>query len=56
MGEIESLPIGITFFGRPYTEPLLIGYAHALEQELAAWREPEFLPTVGAVRREEVGE
>ena len=27
-----GLPIGVTFFGRPYTEPLLIGIARACER------------------------
>jgi Asp-tRNA(Asn)/Glu-tRNA(Gln) amidotransferase A subunit family amidase len=28
----EGLPNGITFFGRPYSEPSLIKYAYAFEQ------------------------
>jgi len=51
MGEISRLPIGVSLFGRPYSEPRLIGLAHALEVRLAAWREPEFLPTLPAVVR-----
>jgi amidase len=46
MGQIHHLPIGISFFGRAYSEARLIGYAYALEQDLAAWREPGFHPSM----------
>lgn len=42
MGQIHGLPIGVTLFGRPWSEPELIGYAFALEQRLGAWSAPEF--------------
>jgi Asp-tRNA(Asn)/Glu-tRNA(Gln) amidotransferase A subunit family amidase len=28
----DDLPVGITFFGRPYSEPTLLKLAHAYEQ------------------------
>ena len=46
MGGIKGLPIGLSIFGRAWSEPQLIGYAHALESRLGAWREPEFLATL----------
>ena len=56
IGQISRLPIGVTLFGRPYTEPRLIGFAHALELQLEGWREPEFLPTLPAVVRPAAGD
>jgi amidase len=38
-GMVHGLPVGLSFFGLPYTEPLLIGIAHAYEQ-LSAKRVP----------------
>lgn len=32
MGQIEGLPVGISFFGRAWDEAKLIGYAYAFEQ------------------------
>jgi amidase len=41
-----GLPLGISFFGAPWTEPKLIKFAYAFEQARKARRKPEFLPTV----------
>jgi amidase len=41
-----GLPLGISFFGAPWTEPKLIKVAYAFEQVRKARRKPEFLPTV----------
>jgi len=41
-----DLPLGISFFGAPWTEPKLIKVAYAFEQARKARRKPEFLPTV----------
>ena len=41
-----GLPLGISFFGAPWTEPKLIKIAYAFEQSRKARRKPEFLPTV----------
>lgn len=42
MGQVHGLPIGVTLFGRPWSEARLVAYAYALEQALAAWRRPTF--------------
>jgi amidase len=41
-----GLPLGISFFGAPWTEPKLIKVAYAFEQARKARRKPEFLQTV----------
>jgi amidase len=41
-----GLPVGISFFGAPWTEPKLIKLAYAFEQAHKGRRKPEFLPTV----------
>jgi amidase len=42
-GFVQELPIGITFFGRAYSEPKLIAAAYAFEQVTKARRSPKFL-------------
>ncbi|MCU1288917.1 MAG: amidase [Acidobacteria bacterium] len=44
-GFIRELPIGISFFGRAYSEHVLIKLAYAFEQLTNARRVPKFLPT-----------
>jgi amidase len=46
IGDIQGLPLGITFMGRPYTEGELIGFGFALEQATKARKAPEFVPTL----------
>ncbi|HZF72935.1 MAG TPA: amidase [Gemmatimonadaceae bacterium] len=46
-GFSHNLPIGISFFGRPYTEPVLIRIAYAYEQATRHRRPPTFIPTLG---------
>ena len=43
-GFADGLPVGIAFFGRAFTEPLLIKIAYAFEQKTNARRTPKFLP------------
>jgi amidase len=44
-GFIRELPIGISFFGRAYSEPVLIRIAYTFEQTTKARRMPKFLAT-----------
>lgn len=43
MGFIGELPVGISFFGRAWSEDVLIGIAYAYEQATRVRRAPEFL-------------
>jgi amidase len=46
MGYIDGLPVGISFFGRAWSEPLLIEIAFAFESVTRQRRAPQFLPTL----------
>jgi amidase len=46
-GFIDGLPIGISFFGRAWSEPTLIKLAYSFEQATKARQAPRFLPTTG---------
>ncbi|HEV2494481.1 MAG TPA: amidase [Terriglobia bacterium] len=46
VGFIFGLPVGISFFGRAWSEPTLIKLAYAFEQTTRFRRAPEFLATV----------
>jgi amidase len=46
-GNVKGLPVGISFFGRAWSEPTLLRIAYAFEQATKARKAPEFLPTIG---------
>ena len=46
-GFSHNLPIGISFFGRAYSEPMLIRIAYAYEQATKHRKAPTFIPTLG---------
>lgn len=45
MGFVFSLPVGISFFGRAWSEPALIKLAYAYEQATLMRKPPQFRPT-----------
>jgi amidase len=44
-GYFRGLPVGLSFFGRAWSEPTLIRIAYAYEQATKHRRAPRFLPT-----------
>ena len=46
VGESGGLPLGLTFMGRAYSEPQLIGFGYALEQRLKARKPPTYKATL----------
>jgi Asp-tRNA(Asn)/Glu-tRNA(Gln) amidotransferase A subunit family amidase len=40
----DNLPVGITFFGRPYSEPVLLKLAYAYEQATHHRKPPASTP------------
>jgi amidase len=45
-GYLSQLPVGISFFGRAWSEPTLLKVAYAFEQLTKARQKPTFLPTI----------
>jgi amidase len=45
-GFISGLPVGISFFGRAWSEPTLLKIAYGFEQTTKARKPPRFLPSV----------
>ena len=46
-GAVHGLPVGLSFFGRAWSEPTLIRIAYAFEQATQARFAPAFRPTIG---------
>jgi len=45
-GFVFGMPVGISFFGRPWSEPTLLKIAYGFEQLTKARKPPQFMPTV----------
>ncbi|MFL5569272.1 MAG: amidase, partial [Gemmatimonadaceae bacterium] len=45
-GYVRGLPVGLSIFGRAYSEPTLIKLAYAYEQATKHRRAPQFVPTL----------
>ena len=45
-GQVAGLPVGISFFGRAYSEPTLIKIAYSFEQATEHRKPPRFLKTL----------
>ena len=50
-GYVRGLPVGISFFGRAWSEPTLIKLAYAYEQATRHRHPPAFATTVDVARR-----
>jgi amidase len=48
----QGLPVGLTFFGSPYSEPKLLGFAYAYEQATQHRKPPKTTPELPGERFE----
>ncbi|MDQ6717073.1 MAG: amidase [Gemmatimonadota bacterium] len=48
IGFVSGLPIGLSIFGRAWSEPTLLRIAYSYEQATKHRRPPKFIPTLGA--------
>jgi amidase len=46
-GNVYGLPLGMSFFGRAWSEPVLLKIAYAFEQATKARMTPQFIPSIG---------
>jgi len=46
MGYVHNLPVGISFFGKAWSEPKLLKIAYAFEQATKHRKAPGFLETL----------
>jgi amidase len=46
-GFVFGLPVGISFFGRAWSEPVLLKIAYGFEQTFQSRKPPQFLPSIG---------
>jgi amidase len=46
MGTVQGLPVGISFFGRAWSEPVLLKIAYAFEQASKHRKAPDFMETM----------
>jgi amidase len=46
MGYVHGLPVGISFFGKAWSEPVLLKIAYAFEQATLHRKAPGFLETL----------
>lgn len=47
MGLVAGLPVGLSFFGRAWSEPTLLKVAYAYEQATKRRQAPTFVATLG---------
>ena len=46
MGQVEGLPVGLSFIGPKWSEPRLLGFAYAFERAARAFSPPTYAPNV----------